>query len=348
MREQKMMNQKEKRTTITQVAQKAGVTIATVSHVINGTAPISEETKKRVREAIEELQYVPNATAKALRSRRKTSIGLMIPNLNNNFHSKVTSVFVEEAYKEGYSVQIHGYEYSLEREKRELERLERNDIGTVVIFNGAGDEERIRRFLKKEIPVILVDRSTTLPDVPYIRFDNHKIMSEIVSMLKEKGYNRIGFFSEPVVLTNLQDRLEGYKEALARYGYAYRPEDIYIKEDLCLDNLRNGYRFMKEILQSKKKEELPDAWIASSDLLAIGLMRAMDECGYRVPADFGVVGFDNIEVSGFVNPRLTTVEQDQVLLGKKLMELVKKVNQKEKNVEIITLEQKLIVRNSCK
>lgn len=340
-------NKSVKRVTITQVAEKAGVTIATVSHVINGTAPISEETKKRVRSAIEELNYIPNATAKALRSKKKYTIGLMIPNLNNNFHSKVTSVFVEEAYKEGYGVQIHGYEYSLEREIRELERLERNDIGIVVIFNGSDDEKQIKSFLKKEIPVILVDRSTDLPNVPYIKFDNYKVMTDIVAMLKEKGYQRIGFFSEPITLTNLQDRFNGYKNALLTYGYEYKEEYVFVKNDLCLDNLRNGYLYMKEILNSHKIWELPDAWIASSDLLAIGLMRAIDECGYRVPEDFGVVGFDNIEIGGFVNPRLTTVEQDQVLLGKRLMELVKQVDNGTKQVENISLGQKLIVRNSC-
>ncbi len=108
-----------KRVTITQVAKQAGVTIGTVSHVINGTAPITEETKQKVYRAIHELNYIPNVMAKSLRSKRNYTIGLMIPNLNNSFHSKITSVFVDKAYELGYSVQIRGYEYSLERELHE-------------------------------------------------------------------------------------------------------------------------------------------------------------------------------------------------------------------------------------
>ena len=137
-----------KRVTITQVAERAGVTIGTVSHVINGTASISKETTKRVYDAIKELNYTPNVLAKSLRSKKNYTIGLMIPNLNNSFHSKIASVFVDRAYELGYSVQIHGYEYSLDRERRELARLEGNNIGVVIIFNGHGDEKEIKSFIK--------------------------------------------------------------------------------------------------------------------------------------------------------------------------------------------------------
>lgn len=343
-----MKNEKTgKKVTITQVAERAGVTIGTVSHVINGTASISKETTKRVYDAINELNYIPNVLAKSLRSKKNYTIGLMIPNLNNSFHSKIASVFVDRAYELGYSVQIHGYEYSLERERRELARLEGNNIGVVIIFNGHGDEKEIKAFIKKGIPVILADRSTDIPEVPYIEYDNKKIMLDIVQMLKEKGYQRIGFFSEPIHLTNLKDRYQGYQEALIKHGYSFCKENVFIKEDLCLDNLKNGYLYMKEILKTYRKEELPDVWIASSDLLAIGIMRAIEEMGYKVPRDFGVVGFDNIEISGYVNPRLTTVSQNQVLLGEKLMEMVNKINNGDRNVENISLDQTLIVRESC-
>ncbi len=335
------------RTTITQVAQRAGVTIGTVSHVINGTAPISKETTERVYAAIKELNYIPNVMAKSLRSKKNYTVGLMIPNLNNSFHSKVTSVFVDKAYEDGYSVQILGYEYSLERERRELKRLESNHIGIVVIFNGHGDDEEIKGFLKKGISVVLADRSTEIPGVPFVKYDNRKVMKDIVAMFREKGYRRIGFFSEPIHLTNLEDRYQGYKEALEAYGYSFDEKNVFIKSNLCLDNLRNGYLYMKEILNTHKREDIPDGWIASSDLLGIGMMRAITECGYRIPGDFGVVGFDNTEISGYVNPRLTTVNQEQTLLGEKLWEMVKKISVKQGKVENVSLEQQLVVRESC-
>lgn len=338
---------KRKRVTISQVAEKAGVTIGTVSHVINGTAPISKETTERVHFAIKELDYTPNVMAKSLRSKKNYTIGLMIPNLNNSFHSKVASVFLDKAYEEGFGVQIHGYEYSLEREHRELSRLEGNNIGTVIIFNGYGDEKEIESFLKKGITVILADRSTMIKGVPYIEYDNKKVMLDIISMLKQKGYQRIGFISEPLYLTNLQDRYQGYKNGLEANGYHFNESYVYVREELCLNNLKTGYQYMKELLTTYKKENLPDAWIASSDLLAIGIMRAMKECGFSVPGDFGVVGFDNTEISGYVNPRLTTVSQSQQLLGEELMKMVKKISDGEKQVENVCLAQSLVIRESC-
>ncbi|MDO4336841.1 MAG: LacI family DNA-binding transcriptional regulator [Eubacteriales bacterium] len=338
---------KENRVTITQVAKHAGVTIGTVSHVINGTAPITKETADRVHQAIRELNYVPNVMAKSLRSKKSYMVGLLIPNLNNSFHSKVASTFVDKAYENGYSVLILGYEYSLERERRELNRLESNNIDIIVIFNGCGDEKEIKSYLKKGISVILADRSTELIDVPYIQYDNKKVMYDIVKMLRRKGYKRIGFFSEPLELTNLKDRYDGYRQALREFGYNFREEYVFIRENLQLDNLENGYCYMKEILQTHKKEELPDAWIASSDLLAIGIMRAFTECGYKIPDDFGVVGFDNTEISGYVNPRMTTVNQDQRLLGESLWNMVQQISNGKKEIENVILSQQLVERESC-
>lgn len=103
---------------------------------------------------------------------------------------------------------------------------------------------------------------------------------------------------------------------------------------------------MKEILETYKKEELPEAWIATSDYLAVGMMRAINEKGYSIPGDFGLIGFDNIDLSGYVNPRLTTVEQNQELFGKKLWEAVKKIHQNGIREEIV-LPQKVLMRESC-
>lgn len=333
--------------TIRNVAERAGVTIGTVSNFINGTASVSEKTAIKVEAAIKELNYVPNAMAKTLRSKKSKIIGVLIPNMNNSFYSMTTSVFADKAYQHGYTVLLSTYEYSLKREIEELKRLESNQIDTLVLFNGSKDEAVISGFMKKGISFVLADRSTDIKDVSYVQFDNKNVMSEIVAMLKAKGYGRIGLFFEPLDLVNIEDRYLGFVEALRENGYPFCSEDIYIKADFCLNNLKNGYEHMKEILTTRRKEELPNAWIASSDLLAIGMIRAMKECGYRVPEDFGIIGFDNIEISGYVHPRLTTVKQDQFLLGEKLWEVVESLITGKKKVMNITLEQQLVKRESC-
>lgn len=122
--------QENRRATMKDVARRAGVTIGTVSHVINGTAPISEETTARVREAIRELNYVPNLAARHMRRKEKRQIGLLIPKLDNNFYARIASVLMEDAYQEDYTVLMLSYEYSSEKEKRGLVNMVQNDTET--------------------------------------------------------------------------------------------------------------------------------------------------------------------------------------------------------------------------
>ena len=155
--------QENRRATMKDVARRAGVTIGTVSHVINGTAPISEETTARVREAIRELNYVPNLAARHMRRKEKRQIGLLIPKLNNNFYARIASVLMEDAYQEDYTVLMLSYEYSSEKEKRGLVNMVQNDTETIVIVNGEDDENSIRKLVASGVHVILADRRSTIP-----------------------------------------------------------------------------------------------------------------------------------------------------------------------------------------
>lgn len=341
------MNQKcQKRATMKDVAQRSGVTIGTVSHVINGTAPISAETMEKVVQAIDELDYTINPMARYMRSKKSYNVGLLIPNLNNSFYSMLSSAFVDEAYKCGYNVSMLSYEYSKEREKKELYALQNSSVDAIVIVNGYDDEEYIRDITDRGTRIILADRRSALADIPYVQFDNTKVLYEIVAMLKEKGYGTIGYISESMAFINIQDRYKAFTHAMDYYGYQLDTRHVYISDSFQLNNMRNGYLYMKQLLESERRENLPDAFIASSDQLAIGVIRALAEKGYSVPGDMGIVGCDNIEVSGYILPRLTTINQDQTLLGKKTWEMVcESINGK--TIDNINLDQKLIIRGSC-
>lgn len=341
-----MKNTKNQRATMKDVADRAGVTIGTVSHVINHTASISEETTARVQQAIRDLHYVPNSLARNIRSKTNHRVGLMIPNLTNNFHARIASGFVNLAEQHKYIVFIMGYEYSLEREKNELQSLMEYNVGTIVIVNGSGDEAFIQELLERGIQVILADRRTDMKGVSYVEYDNKIVYREVIALLKGKGYQSVGFISEPLDLTNIRDRYEGYREAMQEAGYEVNPENLYISERLCLDNARNGYLYMKEILERKRREELPDVFIASSDLLAIGVMRALYEAGYHVPDDIGIIGCDNLQISGYMQPRLTTIMQDRDRLNEELWKMIITRDKGEK-VENVTLPQELVIRESC-
>ena len=183
--------QENRRATMKDVARCAGVTIGTVSHVINGTAPISEETTARVREAIRELNYVPNLAARHMRRKEKRQIGLLIPKLDNNFYARIASVLMEDAYQEDYTVLMLSYEYSSEKEKRGLVNMVQNDTETIVIVNGEDDENSIRKLVASGVHVILADRRSTIPGTSYIAYDNHQVLLETIGFLKQKGYQSI-------------------------------------------------------------------------------------------------------------------------------------------------------------
>jgi len=337
---------RSRRVTIRQVAERAGVTIGTVSHVLNGTATISAETTARVRETIKELNYVPNITARSLRSKRSRMLGILVPNLNNTFYSRILSTFTDLAFAEGYVVQIFGFEYSVEKELQIMNTLANDSLDIVIVMNGCGDEEGIRCLKEAGKQVILADRASLSEEVSSICFDNQQGVTQAIRLLKEKGYQRVGYLSEPLALSNVQERYEAYQEAmLAEYG-GVRREDVFLCDDFRLDAMNSGYRYLKRVLETAEKESLPDAFLATSDLLAIGAIRACRECGYEVPVDFGFVSFDNLDISSFVSPALTTIEQNQVAMGNALFELVREVRGSSEQKQIV-LPQKLIVRESC-
>lgn len=200
--------------------------------------------------------------------------------------------------------------------------------------------------MQNDIHVILADRNAEGLNVSSVSFDNQDMLYTIVEMLKKKNYKRIGLFIEPVTLSNLQKRYEHFLKASEKFGYKNPLDNVFTDKSLALNKLHSSYIFMKTILENHKKKDLPDAWIASSDYLAIGMMRAMNELGYRVPHDFGIIGFDNLDISGYVNPRLTTVEQNQELFGEMLWKVTKKLVKTQENQHLV-IPQKLVERESC-
>lgn len=336
----------KKNVTMKHVASKAGVTIGTVSNVINKTAPVSEPTKKKVLEVIQELNYIPNPMAQYMRSKKSRIIGMLVPNITNYFYSNTIRVFIDEAESEGYSVLILGYNYSLANEKQAIESLLKYNVEVIIIANGYDDEEYIKLIQDKNVPVILVDRYNSMDNVHCLMFDNRKVIYDVISILKDKGYETIGFVSEPLKLNNLSERYNSYVDAMQKYNLTFNQEHVYISETLRMDNVKNSYTYMSEIMNTHSKEELPSAFIFSSDLSAIGGISAIQEFGYTVPGDFGVVGCDNIDVAGYLSPRLTTINQDQKMLAKELWKMTRACAKGEK-VNNITLEQQLIMRESC-
>ena len=337
-----------KNITMSDVAELAGVTIGTVSHVINGTAPISEETTAKVDRAIKKLGYKPNLYARSLRKKQSKMIGLLIPDLMNEFYCAISRIFMDFAYNNDYSVMLTSYQDSLEREKREFEMLMERQVDAIVLFGGKNDDKYLQSVSKAGIPIILCDRRSESNQFSTIEFDNEAAMRNVVRILKEKGYTKLGYISELMELTNLVDCFSGFKIGIYEQGLVLSSEYIHMCESLKLDKSKNGYDFMKTLLTQVPKESLPEVFITTSDLLAIGFIGALSEAGYHIPSDFGVVGYDNISIAPYIFPALTTVAQDGWMMAKVLWDTVSDTLNGNVNKPInIKLINEVIVRESC-
>ncbi len=342
-----MKRHSSKRPTISQVAERAGVSAGTVSNYLNGTVSVSPDRSSRIQEAIDALHYVPDPTASSLRRKEARDIFVLTPDLNNMFYTKILRSYMDLAYKEGYNINISSYEYSRDLEKRMLSRLISARKGSlVVIFNGFGDEDLIEALIQHDLRVILADRNKTIAGASSLSFDNENVLFDLVRYLKDKGFRKIGLFTEPLLLENIRLRHDSFLKAARYYGYSGDDITVYFDETLVLNKMNQGYLYMRRILNETPIQSLPDAWVASSDNLAIGIMRAINEAGYRIPDDFGLIGFDNLDVSEYIQPALTTVNQDQVYFGSRLWDISRRVLKTNECVND-TIMQNLIIRSSC-
>lgn len=339
---------KSKKSTMTDVAKMAGVTIGTVSHVINDTASITTLTKKKVLKAIKALNYKPNSMARGLRRSESKMIGLLVPDITNEYYSLIARSFTDMAYKDGYTVMLCSFQYDLDREQIELDVLVDNSIDAIVVIGGCSDDEKMLLSVKERgIPVILGDRCVINNEYPTVTFDNRQMVKQVIGFLVEKGYRSIGFVTESLTMTNLRSRYDGYIDGLKEHDLAIKQQFIIIDACLQLNKVDNGYTLMKELVNSGSKIELPEVFITTSDLIAIGMIGALKEEGYRVPDDVGFVGYDNLSVSAYLDPALTTVAQSPKMIGSAAWDIMINVLKKENDYTAhLVLQQDLVVRNS--
>lgn len=337
-----------KKTTMADVAKRAGVTIGTVSHVINNTAPISEKTKANVYKAIKELNYTINTMARGLRKQESNMIGLIVPDITNEYYSSIARSFTELAYENKYTVMLSSFQYNLEREKLQLDVLVDKRVDAIVILGGSNeDEEMLQQVTQHGIPIILGDRQPIGVKYPVVEFNNKATVKALIKILHEKGYKRIGYVSEKIELTNLEDRYNGYLEGMKELELPISKDFIFIEESLQLNKIKNGYDFTLNLLETRKKPALPDVFITTSDLVALGMVSALKSKGYKIPEDFGLVGFDDLSMSAYIEPSLTTVLQDPNQISHATWDMVLHALKKEAYyTPHLILEQKLILRTS--
>jgi LacI family transcriptional regulator len=333
-----------RRPTQNDVAQRAGVSQATVSLVLNkvSNTNIPEKTRLRVFTAIDELGYRPNILASSLRSGITQTLGLILPDIANPFFAEIGRSIENAAFEKNYNLILCNTEDDIERELLYVDVLCNRQVDGI-IFVAAGDQsDSLQRVIRKNIPVVMIDRDLPGMEVDAVLTDNQLGGYQATHHLIQLGHRRIGCIAGPSSVTPSARRGEGYRAALAEHQIPI-DEALFIRGDF---HPHSGWTAARCMLALQAP---PTAIFAGNDLMAIGAFRAITEAGLRVPKDISLVGFDNIELASYTNPPLTTVAQPIQEAGRMAVSIMlERIQKPGQNFHRVTLPTRLIIRNSTK
>lgn len=336
---------RRKEVTMQDVAKAVGVSVATVSHVINRSATISPQTTKLVMDKIQELGYVIRESAQLNLGNR--TIGVLVPDISNEFYATIVEGIFDEARKNSYAVMISNLRHHHSLESAYLRSLVQNNIRGLIICGGTDDDENQILQLRKKVPMVLCDRSLPGKQIDSVQTDNMSVMRRLVRRLAKFGYTRIGYISEDPVMSSSRDRYEGFRQGMAENNLQIETSWVLLRPELRLSKPEEAYSLVTEVLE--KQEKLPQVLLCSSDLIAMGVMAALRAHGLKVPRDIGVVGFDDISMAAFTQPPLTSVAQDSYDLGKHSFQLLMdRIGDPKHAAKEVVLQAKIVKRESVK
>jgi LacI family transcriptional regulator len=308
-----------RRPTQADVARAAGVSQAAVSYVLNGRAEaVSEETYRRVLEAIADLGYVPNTPARNLRTRRTMTVAGVIPDITNPFYPAFERGIQEVADRHGYDLVTYNTDGLRERELKCLDSARRGRLDGVIGVLFHVSPEELLAVHDLGVAVVALSRAADVDlELPYDRLfiDNAAAAKLAVDYLIERGHSRIGMVSGETGTPPREGRVAGYRQALREHSIPL--DEVLIRAGNFTEE--GGYQGMRELL---KVEPRPTAVFAANDLMAMGALIALREAGRRVPEEMALVGFDDIPAARMVQPPLTTIAQYPERLGKRAAEML--------------------------
>lgn len=329
--------------TLKEIAKKLGLSTITVSRAISDRGSVKSATKKKIIDTARHMGYVKNVTARNLAlNRSSNSIGLIISNISNPFYAKMTQIMQIEALKRGYSLTLFNTMEDDQIEKKALQTLQEERCAGALISAVGKSEEHILESVGRSFPVIMVNRRPKSKLLDYIVCDTRKGAQLATAHLLMLGHKKIAHITGPEYTTSVEEKLKGYKRALALHGIAFN-KDYVIHKSLTLEG---GYEGVKE-LRAKFPEVT--AVFVYCDWIAIGVMKALQEMNLRIPEDMSVIGFDNIDIASSIRSPLTTVDLPVSILAQEaIKELVQKIEKGFKNHHTkMKLQPHLVIRASC-
>lgn len=300
--------------TISEVAKIAGVSVATISRVINGSPLVSEKTARHVRRIIKEVDYHPSVVARSLSCSSSRMMLAMVPHISNPFYSEIVHALNEVAHVHGYNLLLSETNTVRSREDAFFSMLKQKMVAGIISLDPAVSPDNLTKYGAK-YPIVQCCEVKEAVDLPYVTIDNERAAFDAVSYLIATGCRRIALVNASSTFGYARLRREGYLRALAENGVTVDLSLMFeyrIGED-------SGAEVGRRLLELKK---LPDGVFIVSDLVAAGALRALIEAGVRVPDDISVCGFDDIDLARICTPTLTTVAQPMAKIGHRAGEML--------------------------
>lgn len=329
---------------IKDIAKKLGISATAVSKALNNRKDISEKLKKRVRETARELDYTPNSIAKRLVTNKSNTIGVFVFSRQEDTFSKDLGLqflggILEEANTSDYDIVLFSTDSDLLNEKSYIELCkERRAEGA--IFTGLRlDDPHIEKIKNSTFPISIIDTFIEGKNVNFVSTDNKLGVRLALDYLWGLGHRRIAIINGHGNAQVSRERLNAYQNYLEEKKIY--DERLVFTGDFTEDS---GYQCAKKIMRLK---ELPSAIFIASDLMALGVIKALKESSFKLPEDMSIIGFDNISTGEYIEPRLTTIEQNAVGMGKWSVRLILNKLKKEEPQKKYLLKPKLVIRDSC-
>ncbi|WNW10634.1 LacI family DNA-binding transcriptional regulator [Pseudomonas sp. DTU_2021_1001937_2_SI_NGA_ILE_001] len=325
--------------TIKDVAALAGISYTTVSHVLNNTRPVSDAVRRKVEAAIAQLDYVPSAVARSLKAKATSTIGLLIPNGMNPYFAELARGIEDHCERNGFCVILCNSDDDPQKQRGYLRVLLEKRVDGMIVSSVDGDAGIAGGLAGVRTPTVIVDRELDGVEADLVRIDHEQGAWLATRHLLALGHQRIACIAGPSGTLVSKLRLAGFQRALQEAGIAPRAEWMLH----CEFTSPAGYQVATALLEGER----PTAVFSGNDMIGIGVLRAAAERGIQVPRELSVIGFDDIQLSRFVYPALTTVGQSVTQLGEAAAErLLRRIANPATPVEKLLVGPSVVVRES--
>lgn len=334
--------------TIREIAELANVSLSTVSRALRHDPRANRQTAERVLRVARELDYYPDSLAKGLRQNKTNTIGIIFNDLNNPFYSEILSVIGEQLNQTNYSMIICYSHYDSAQERANIISMLSKRVDGIILSPIDDQTENIKILEDRKVEYVLIDCHPYFPGRSYVYSEHGKGAEVATEHLINRGHRNILLMTGPPSRCMAAHFIEGYRRSLMAHGIQERPELTVHADDLSIES---GYRAFKRILGSGGDGVNLEftAVVAISDLLAVGIYKLANELKFKIPDDYSIVGYDNIELSSVLSPPLTTIHQPRKRIGlESLRMLIHNMEREDKLRTAVAFPPQLVKRGSVR